>query len=657
METALKQLTEMSNRYGANVDFVIAGGGNTSWKDDETLYVKPSGTALGTIKAEDFIPMDRAQLHEMLNIEYPANDAEREALALEKMLAAVKIPGARRPSVEALLHSLFPYRFILHIHPSKVNGLTCSMGGKELAEKLFGDEIVWVEGVRPGYTLAAYCKNALEAHKAKTGKDAQILIMQNHGVFYAADTVEEIDALSKKVMDKLSEQIEKEPSFAPAEFDAERAAAIAPAIRMLFAQDGKAVVEFVCNETTKAFAASKAEFEKIELPFTPDHIVYCKAYPLFVEAKETMNEQYDALENAWKAYIEKNGFAPKVVAIEGLGFYVCGKTPKDAATVKTLLLDGMKIGVYAESFEGRHPMIPDLIDFIVNWEAENYRSKMAGGAGAGKRMEGKIAVVTGAAQGFGKGIAEQMAAQGAYVVVADMNTQGAEACAEEICKSCGAGTAIAATVNVSDEDSVRTMVEKTVLAYGGVDVFVACAGVVRAGDLDAMTKKDFEFVTAINYTGYFLCAKYASKVMKVQHRFAPEYFADIIEINSKSGIQGSNKNFAYAGSKFGGVGLTQSFALELAPYNIKVNAVCPGNFYDGPLWSDPVKGLFKQYLDAGKVPGAKTVDDVRAFYESKTPMGRGCRVLDVARAIFYITEQEFETGQAVPVTGGQAMLK
>ena len=131
---------------------------------------------------------------------------------------------------------------------------------------------------------------------------------------------------------------------------------------------------------------------------------------------------------------------------------------------------------------------------------------------------------------------------------------------------------------------------------------------------------------------------------------------DIIQINSKSGLEGSNKNFAYAGSKFGGIGLTASFALELAPYNIKVNSICPGNFLNGPLWSDPEKGLFVQYLHAGKVPGAKTVEDVRKFYESKVPLGRGCETVDVARAIMYIVEQEYETGQAIPVTGGQIML-
>jgi NAD(P)-dependent dehydrogenase (short-subunit alcohol dehydrogenase family) len=131
---------------------------------------------------------------------------------------------------------------------------------------------------------------------------------------------------------------------------------------------------------------------------------------------------------------------------------------------------------------------------------------------------------------------------------------------------------------------------------------------------------------------------------------------DIIQINSKSGLKGSNKNFAYAGGKFGGIGLTQSFALELMPFHIKVNSICPGNFFDGPLWSDPEKGLFVQYLEAGKVPGAKTIADVKAFYEAQVPAGRGCTSEDVAKAIFYVIDQHYETGQAVPVTGGQNML-
>jgi sorbitol-6-phosphate 2-dehydrogenase len=171
-----------------------------------------------------------------------------------------------------------------------------------------------------------------------------------------------------------------------------------------------------------------------------------------------------------------------------------------------------------------------------------------------------------------------------------------------------------------------------------------------------MPVEDFDLVTRVNYRGYFLGVRAASPVMAQQHRARPAWLGDIIEINSKSGLVGSSRNSAYAGSKFGGIGLTQSFALELVGDGIKVNAVCPGNFLDGPLWSDPQHGLFVQYLREGKVPGATTIADVRRAYEARVPMGRGCTPADVIEAIHYLVRQQYETGQALPVTGGQVML-
>ncbi len=273
-----------------------------------------------------------------------------------------------------------------------------------------------------------------------------------------------------------------------------------------------------------------------------------------------------------------------------------------------------------------------------------------------ERMSGKVCVVTGGAQGFGAGIARGIVQNGGLAVVADMNKQGAENMADKLNAEFGEGCALGVEVNVTDEMSVKNMIDAAVLYYGGVDVMVSCAGIVIAGDLTEMSQSAFEKVTSVNYTGYFFCAKYASVPMKIQKKYDSDYMGDIVEINSKSGLEGSKANFAYAGSKFGGIGLTQSFALELAPFGIKVNALCPGNLLDGPLWSDPEKGLFKQYLDAGKVAGAKTVADVRKFYESKVPLGRGCTEGDVVIALMYVVEQRYETGQALPVTGGQVML-
>ena len=256
-----------------------------------------------------------------------------------------------------------------------------------------------------------------------------------------------------------------------------------------------------------------------------------------------------------------------------------------------------------------------------------------------RAINGRVALVTGGAQGLGAEIARGLV--------------GAAAKAAELG---GEGVAHPITVNVADEESVAAMATEIERVTGGLDLVVSNAGIVRAGSVLEQDASAFRLSTDINYVAFFLVTKHLGQLLARQHSTAPEWLTDIIQINSKSGLVGSNKNAAYAGSKFGGIGLVQSFALEMVAHGVKVNAICPGNFYDGPLWSDPDRGLFVQYLNSGKVPGAKTVADVKEFYEAKVPMRRGAQGIDVLRAIFYIVEQEYETGQAVPVTGGQVML-
>jgi len=271
-------------------------------------------------------------------------------------------------------------------------------------------------------------------------------------------------------------------------------------------------------------------------------------------------------------------------------------------------------------------------------------------------VKNRIALVTGGAQGIGEEIVRNLAAAGAFVYIADLNFDGASHLAHEINAAENRNAAFAIKVNVCDEASVEAMFNTVAETTGGLDLCVSNAGVLKAASVLEQELSEFRFVTDINYIGFFVVSKYAGRLLRLQHLTAPSWKTDIVQVNSKSGLEGSNKNGAYAGGKFGGLGLVASFAMELVQYNIKVNAICPGNFLDGPLWSHPEKGLFVQYLNTGKVPGAKTVADVRTFYEAKVPMRRGCTGKDLMRALFYIVEQEYETGQAVPVTGGQVML-
>lgn len=301
---------------------------------------------------------------------------------------------------------------------------------------------------------------------------------------------------------------------------------------------------------------------------------------------------------------------------------------------------------------------------------QNYAYKITGGSFQKNRstvVKNRIALVTGAAQGFGAEIARGLVADGAIVYIADMNYGGACKLAEALNGEYNKGenTAFPVEVNVSDEDSVVRMCETIALQSGGLDLCISNAGIVKSvSSIMEQDIDDFRLVANVNYVAFAIITKHAAGMMKTQHvasraahdASASPWMTDIIQINSKSGLEGSNKNGAYAGSKFGSIGLVQSFAKELVEWGIKVNAICPGNFFDTPLWADPEKGLFIQYLRAGKVPGAKTVDDVKAAYEAKVPMKRGCAGPDVIRAIYYLVEQLYETGQALPVTGGQVMI-
>ncbi len=645
-------IEKISHKYGADSRYVLAGGGNTSYKDEDYLYIKGSGTSLATITSDGFVKMSRERLAEIWERTYSLEQDKREAEVLVDMMAS-RCQGeeGKRPSVETLLHNLFVQPYILHVHPTMVNGLTCSLEGKTAMERMF-PEAIWIEETEPGYILAAKCRERINEYESRTGKRAYLLFLQNHGIFFAANSEGEMDELVSSVMKKFDEAIKEHPDLTVLEPNYKLVNKIAPVLRLLYDANGEASVRFTLNNEVERLCATRENFAILERPMSPDHIVYCKSVPMFVE-----DYSVEALKVQFKEFEEKNKFLPKIVFVKNVGMFAIGKNPKDASTVTDVWLDAVKISVYSRSFGGIRPMAPEMVDFIANWEVESYRSKVALKSGNTKKFTGKIAVVTGGAKGFGEEIAKTLAAEGSAVVIADRDIINGERVTCEIVKANGAKSAMFVYTDVTDEESVKMLVNATVCQYGGLDVFVNNAGIIKAGTIEETTKADFEKILSVNYTAYFTCVKNAAKIMKKQRETNPQYVSDIIEINSKSGISGSAMNFAYSGSKFGGIGLTQSFALELAPFGIKVNAVCPGNFLDGDLWSNPENGLLVQFLAAGKVPGAKTVADVRSFYEKKVPLGRGCEAKDVSLAVCYAIEQKYETGQALPVTGGQVMLK
>jgi sorbitol-6-phosphate 2-dehydrogenase len=236
-----------------------------------------------------------------------------------------------------------------------------------------------------------------------------------------------------------------------------------------------------------------------------------------------------------------------------------------------------------------------------------------------------------------------LAQEGAHVVVADLNEASAAATAAEITAATDR-RALGLKVDVTDEAQVEALVERTLAEFGRLDVAVANAGILIAGEVTELPAEKWRKVIDVNLTGYFLTAKHAARPMKAQRSGV------IIQINSKSGKKGSYKNSAYAASKFGGIGLTQSIALDLAEYGVRVNAVCPGNLLDSPLW---VNSLYGQYAERLGI----TEEEVRQRYIDQVPMKRGCSYDDVCNVVVFLASDQsgYMTGQAINVTGGQEM--
>jgi len=260
-----------------------------------------------------------------------------------------------------------------------------------------------------------------------------------------------------------------------------------------------------------------------------------------------------------------------------------------------------------------------------------------------KLFADKNAIVTGGAQGLGQAICFRLAKEGCNIAVADINQEGIKETEEKLRAEYGVKT-LGVVTDVTKDDQVAHLVDETVSQLGGLDIMVSNAGILIAQPVEDFSAQKWMKVMEVNLFGYFLCVKHAARVMK------PQKSGVIIQINSKSGKKGSYKNSAYAASKFGGIGLTQSAALELAEFGIRVNSICPGNMLDSPLWVD---SLFKQYARTRGM----TEEEVRNYYVNQVPMKRGCTYDDVCNTLVFLASEQssYMTGQAINVTGGQEM--
>lgn len=358
-------LIEASNRYGSDLDYVIAGGGNTSWKTDEFMYVKGSGTELGTITADGFVKVDLKKLDQIWSKNYSEDTDKREEEVLVDLMAS-KYPEEKdkRPSVETLLHGMLPYTYVVHTHPALVNGITCSRKAPQLINELFGENALWVSITNPGYILAKVVKDRIDEHMNAGNPFPTMIFLQNHGVFVSANTIEEIDTIYENMFKTIAEQITKTPAT-------ERQDVHIPAMNkarnsVKEALGGDLSVLGFYNDDILRFAESAEKFTPLSLSFTPDHIVYYGFKPVY-------SENLDSLEADLKDYVNSYEVNPRLAVVKGIGAFAINANEKLAAKSAMLFEDDVKIAVYTESFGGYQFMPEDKIDFIRNWEAEKYR--------------------------------------------------------------------------------------------------------------------------------------------------------------------------------------------------------------------------------------------------------------------------------------------
>jgi NAD(P)-dependent dehydrogenase (short-subunit alcohol dehydrogenase family)/rhamnose utilization protein RhaD (predicted bifunctional aldolase and dehydrogenase) len=654
MKTEISELLKLSDFYGSNRDYVT-GGGIVSFKDEKTIWIKPEGSPLAGLTEEGLQALSREKVRVVGIKQYSDDQVVRENEVNSDLAQSIIGTDSGKPlSRETLLHEIIQYKFVVHLHSSVINGLVCSRNARNLTSQLFGEKVLFVPYHDPGYMLFIKLRSEIAAFHEKNGNEPGIIFLENQGSIVSADSTSEIVEIYNGLIQKIRDIIPVEGEINNIPYNPVLNKVL-PVIRMLLSDDLPKVIRGRHNDFIAGYYKSQQDYQKISHPLTPDIIISCKRHFLYVEQSSTPERIIESFKGQLGRFIKEFDFIPRVIVIKDMGVFAVEESYAAAESILDAFEDLVRISHYAQQCGGTRLLTPDQMAFIEKMESGNFRIKIPQDQETQNKLKNKVVVITGGARGLGAGIAVNVYSKLANIVVADLNDEEGKSLTKALNNSTSENVAVFVKTDVTDPVSVKDLISSAVQEFGGIDILICSAGFFKAGGLDETDPDIFSEITDVNYKGYFHCVKYASEIMKLQNSEKPGWFSDIIQINSKTGLRGS-RNFAFAGAKSGGIGLTRSFALELAPFRIKVNSICPGSFYDGPLWSDPNDGLFFQYLKTGKVPGAKNIEDVRKFYEDKIPMKRGCRLDDLMKAVFYVIDQEYETGQAIPVTGGEIML-
>ncbi|MFW5996808.1 MAG: class II aldolase/adducin family protein [Lentisphaeria bacterium] len=356
MDNLLQDIATLSREFGAP-EYVKGGGGNTSVKNEETVWIKPSGTTLASIRKDDFVPLDRQKVEYLFEFTPPSQPVKREAAVKKLMKETVATETTARPSVEAPLHHCFESTFVVHTHPPLVNGMLCAQNGKEACQQLFPADL-WIDYVDPGYTLSVTVREKLDLFRRHNGKQPDAVFIQNHGIFVGADRVEDVRRIHSAIMDKLAEYYHEKGISRTLSTGAKPYQQRMEKIRTNF-------INITGGDNIHVTA--DGIFNVPEGPLTPDHIVYMKPYPLLGEPTP------DNL----KKFCDKYGYLPAIISTED-GVFAIGDSDNKARLALELARDGALVEQLAQAFGGIKYLTEEQRDFIVNWEVEAYRKKQTG---------------------------------------------------------------------------------------------------------------------------------------------------------------------------------------------------------------------------------------------------------------------------------------
>ncbi len=679
---ALEQLVYQSRLVGAEESLVLWGGGNNSVKLPGTdllgqpldlMYIKGSGSDMKSIVPREY---------PAVRLDYILPLLEREALTDEEMVAylarCVMDPTSPRPSIETLLHAFLPWRAILHTHADAILAITNTRGREQTVRECFGGNMILVPYLRPGFALSQQV-----GLLAKKQPGADGLILMNHGLITWGDSSQEAYAKHIALVSKAEEFVKRRrsggrptlasltqrltesgviPQITAVSKSTGRgkrhidAASLAPILRGLLGRDKPVVLEYDDSQEVLEFLARPEAGRITQVgPATPDHLLYTKRYPLFLNLPENPEQhkgyiaqmvgQYQTI---YKAYFEKHAAPgekmlepwPRVVLASGLGMWTLGKDARAARIVHDIYHHTIEIITAAETLGGFATLNDQDAYNAEYWPLELYKLTLLPKE---KELAGRVALVTGAASGIGRAIARRFAEEGAHVVVTDVNAEGAEAVATEIVQKQGLRRAISLRLDVTRPEEVAKVMAETCRAYGGLDIVISNAGVAHVGAIDKLDLKDWEKSLAINTTGHFLVVRAALEVMKAQGT------GGNIVFNATKNVTAPGKDFgAYSVAKAAEAQLCRIVAIEAGEFGIRANMLNPDAIFEGSqLWSEELKQQRAQAYGL-------TVAQLPDFYRQRNLLKTEVTAEDVAEAALFLAgpRSAKTTGTMLPVDGG-----